>query len=406
MNSLKKKLVLTTAAVVILTLLAVMLVFNILSSRYIESQARSAIAEQALALDSDEPAADSDQEAAWERLLSAPVQARVLYLDEQGRLPGAEEELYVNTSERLIIRYLKEHSLRPGDIHKITIDQAEFFLMQRLVDSGEAGMQEMQVIFANVTPLKNFARTVNQAFLVVLLGAALLAGILGLRMGLRIEDAQGRMKRFFENASHEMKTPLMNIQGYAEGLQTGVMKDDKQALQVILKESDKLNELVEEMLFTARLESGRFPLEQAVFSLRELIYDNVRRMESLADRNHVRFEVVLGEDPFMYKGDEYQLSKVLTNILSNALRYARSLIRLELTQSDSHVSIRLFNDGPPIPRHELPHLFERFFTGTAGQSGIGLYIAREIVELHQGRLSVENLPEGVQFVIELPRRKD
>ena len=118
-------------------------------------------------------------------------------------------------------------------------------------------------------------------------------------------------------------------------------------------------------------------------------------------------KVDIPHEPLMIIGDEAQLGKAVGNILSNALRYAASELRISCScKKDAfEVLLKFENDGPPIADAELPCLCDRFFTGEKGRTGIGLSLAKEIVEQHAGRLLVSNIQNGVLFEIRLPLKK-
>ncbi|MBR3642019.1 MAG: HAMP domain-containing histidine kinase [Parasporobacterium sp.] len=252
---------------------------------------------------------------------------------------------------------------------------------------------KLRFYYVNVSSEEQIVQTVSISLYIIMLiciGGACLAGLF---MGKRIETDQNRQKQFFENASHELKTPLMSIQGYAEGLQDGIIKDPTKATKVILSETDKMTSLVNDILSISRLESGAYKLKKEAVNMPEFLAECLTSMEaSLYERHiHVSFDVA----QIVLEADRAQFEKAVRNILTNAIRYAQSEIRL---MCDGKKLI-IWDDGTPISEESLKHLFERFYTGPNGNTGIGMSLTKEIVEQHGWKIKAENTASGVQFII-------
>ena len=138
--------------------------------------------------------------------------------------------------------------------------------------------------------------------------------LLGFRFGRDIEKEAERQQTFFQNASHELKTPLMAIQGYAEGIQAGVM-DTGSAAEVILAESDRMTELVEELLDISKIDMGRQQLALSEMDVRELLYDSIRAVEPAAAAGGIAIVPDFPEEPVMVSCDDTRLRRAVTNIL-------------------------------------------------------------------------------------------
>lgn len=218
--------------------------------------------------------------------------------------------------------------------------------------------------------------------------------------GYKLKGAE-RQQTFFQNASHELKTPLMAIQGYAEGIQAGVM-DTGSAAEVILEESDRMTELVEELLDISKIDMGRQQLALSEMDIRELLYDSIRAVESAAAASGITIAPDFSEEPIMVKCDDTQMRRAVTNILTNGLRYARSELRLTCRADRRQVTIRIQDDGDGIAEADLPHIFDRFYMGRSGKSGIGLALTREIIHLHKGTIRARNGDTGAVFEISIP----
>ena len=257
------------------------------------------------------------------------------------------------------------------------------------------------IIVMFYTGLALWAPTMNWAFFAVLLAISSVMCLLGFRFGRDIEKEAERQQTFFQNASHELKTPLMAIQGYAEGIQAGVM-DTGSAAEVILEESDRMTELVEELLDISKIDMGRQQLALSEMDIRELLYDSIRAVESAAAASGITIAPDFSEEPIMVKCDDTQMRRAVTNILTNGLRYARSELRLTCRADRRQVTIRIQDDGDGIAEADLPHIFDRFYMGRSGKSGIGLALTREIIHLHKGTIRARNGDTGAVFEISIP----
>ena len=258
------------------------------------------------------------------------------------------------------------------------------------------------IMYIDIGPITRYIVTLNWAFFGVLLAISSVMCLLGFRFGRDIEKEAERQQTFFQNASHELKTPLMAIQGYAEGIQAGVM-DTASAAEVILEESDRMTELVEELLDISKIDMGRQQLALSETDIRELLYDSIRAVEpAAAASGGIAIVPDFPEKPVMVSCDDTRLRRAVTNVLSNGVRYARSQLRLTCRTDKRHVTIRIQDDGDGIAAEDLPHIFDRFYMGKNGKSGIGLALAKEIIHLHKGTIRAYNGDGGAVFEISIP----
>jgi len=222
-----------------------------------------------------------------------------------------------------------------------------------------------------------------------------------------LENYQHTQKQFFQNASHELKTPLMSIQGYAEGIKDGIFTGEhaNKGLRTIVKECERLKKIVTEMILLAKLESeeGIFHMDRV--PVRELITETLERINPLFIKSGLQIEISGledGEEPLIY-ADREKLLQALINILGNAARYAKETIRIQATTGSEGINIEISDDGEGIPETLLSRLFERFTKGSDGETGLGLAISRAIVERCSGRISAHNEPGGgAAFVLRFP----
>ncbi|OPH50013.1 hypothetical protein BC351_36580 [Paenibacillus ferrarius] len=222
-----------------------------------------------------------------------------------------------------------------------------------------------------------------------------------------LEKYQHTQKQFFQNASHELKTPLMSIQGYAEGIKDGIFTGEhaNKGLDVIVKECDRLKKIVTEMILLSKLESEEGIFHMDRFPVRELITETLERIDPLLIKNGLHIEINgldNGQELLIY-ADREKLLQALINILGNAARYAKETIRIQASADAEGIHIGITDDGQGIPEPLLSQLFERFAKGKNGETGLGLAISRAIVEGCRGRISAHNEPGGgAAFVLRFP----
>ncbi|WP_181347682.1 cell wall metabolism sensor histidine kinase WalK [Thalassobacillus sp. CUG 92003] len=216
-------------------------------------------------------------------------------------------------------------------------------------------------------------------------------------------------KQFFQNASHELKTPLMSIQGYAEGIRDGIFQGDEadRGLNVMVSETERLKKIVNEMILLAKLESNEDIYHPGEADVVNLLIQAKDRLYPLASEQEVDIRVE-ETGSFITYVDEEKILQALINIIGNAIRHADAVITIEKEVQDQNITIKIVDDGDGIPDELLPHLFERFIKGKEGETGLGLAISRAIIERSGGKIHAYNNPvqEGAVFVITLPKQAD
>ncbi len=206
---------------------------------------------------------------------------------------------------------------------------------------------------------------------------------------------------FFQNVSHELRTPLQSIRCYAEGVEVGLM-DPGQAGATIIAETDRLSELVEDLLYISRVDSITSHVEMQEGDLRDTLSLCAEHLRPMADKKGLRFVYDFAEEPVLLSYNEKHLYRAFSNLLSNALRYAGRTITLGCHSRGRQVEVSVTDDGPGIAPQDLPHIFERFYKGRDGKHGIGLSIVKSVVELHGGEIAVD-CSEGTRFTILFPK---
>ena len=303
--------------------------------------------------------------------------------------------------EKKLLEYCAGRDIALNQCYTFKTDKHHLIFMSVQEDYGDGEEPYSYIMYIDIGPITRYIVTLNWAFFVVLLAISSVMCLLGFRFGRDIEKEAERQQIFFQNASHELKTPLMAIQGYAEGIQAGVM-DTGSAAEVILEESDRMTELVEELLDISKIDMGRQQLALSETDIRELLYDSIRAVEPAAAASGITIAPDFPEEPVMVKCDDTQIRRAVTNILTNGLRYARSKLCLTCRPDKRNVIIRIQDDGDGIAEGDLPHIFDRFYMGKSGKSGIGLALTKEIIHLHKGTIRAYNGDTGAVFEITLP----
>ena len=303
--------------------------------------------------------------------------------------------------EKKLLEYCAGRDIALNQCYTFKTDRHHLIFMSVQEDYGDGEEPYSYIMYIDIGPITRYIVTLNWAFFGVLLAISSVMCLLGFRFGRDIEKEAERQQTFFQNASHELKTPLMAIQGYAEGIQAGVM-DTGSAAEVILKESDRMTELVDELLDISKIDMGRQRLTLSEMDVRELLYDSIRAVEPAAAGGGITITPDFPETPVMVSCDDTRLRRAVTNILSNGVRYARSELRLTCRTDKRNATIRIQDDGGGIAEEDLPHIFDRFYMGRSGKSGIGLALTKEIIHLHKGTIRAYNGDSGAVFEISIP----
>ena len=303
--------------------------------------------------------------------------------------------------EKKLLEYCAGRDITLGQCYTLKTDRHHLIFMSVQEEQDDWEKPYAYIMYIDIGPITHYIVMLNWAFFAVLLAISSVMCLLGFLFGRDIEKEAERQQTFFQNTSHELKTPLMAIQGYAEGIQAGVM-DTGSAAEVILKESDRMTELVDELLDISKIDMGRQPLTLSEMDVRELLYDSIRAVEPAA-AGGIAIVPDFPEEPVMVSCDDTRLRRAVTNILSNGVRYARSELRLTCRADRRQVTIRIQDNGDGIAEADLPHIFDRFYMGKSGKSGIGLALTREIIHMHKGTIRAYNGDTGAVFEITLPR---
>lgn len=227
----------------------------------------------------------------------------------------------------------------------------------------------------------------------------------------RKEAIDEMRKEFLANVSHELKTPIALIQGYAEGLREEINDDPESRsfyCEVIMDEAAKMNNMVKKLLTLNQLEFGNDVVTMERFDVTALIRNYIQSAGILTRQSEI--QVCMKEHaPIYVWADEYKTEEVFTNYFSNAVNHCSGerKIVVSLEQRDNKVRVGVFNTGDPIPEESLPHIWEKFYkvdkarTRAYGGSGVGLSIVKAVMEAMNQDYGVENYNNGVLFWFEL-----
>ncbi len=225
------------------------------------------------------------------------------------------------------------------------------------------------------------------------------------------EQIDEMRKEFLSNVSHELKTPIALIQGYAEGLKEGISDDVESKnfyCDVIMDEASKMNQMVQKLLTLNQLEFGSDVVTMERFNIVELINGYLQSARLLAEQNEITINL-LAQSPVYVWGDEFKVEEVVANYFTNAVNHCQGekLIEIRVQQENGKVRVSVFNTGVPIPEDSLQHIWEKFYkvdkarTREYGGSGVGLSIVKAIMESMNQKYGVNNYSNGVCFWFEL-----
>lgn len=223
-------------------------------------------------------------------------------------------------------------------------------------------------------------------------------------------------KRFLASVSHEFKSPVGLIRGYAESLQLGMAQNKKEAEEftaIILQETDHLSRLISDIILLMHMDSGTFHIDKKKFNLAVSIQDIINKHVQMPTEKPLQFRTEIPSILPVY-GDEGRIIQVLENLISNGIRHvdSRGILHITAKQLNDQVKVEVYNSGNPIPEKHLAHLFNAFYSAHDSRSrnktgsGLGLSIVNSIMQKHGGECGVLNKEDGVVFWFSLPVSKD
>jgi signal transduction histidine kinase len=229
-----------------------------------------------------------------------------------------------------------------------------------------------------------------------------------------VKASRQRERDFLANVSHELKTPLTSIQGFSQAILDGTAEEEaerKHAASIIIEEAGRMARLVEELLELARFDAGQIEIARREVNLADVLEECAKRFAFQAEEAGIELEMDVPALPPVL-GDEDRLTQVFTNLLDNAIKHTPSGGKVKVIAkgvNQKNVKVAVTDTGSGIPPEDLPRIFERFYQvdkSRAGSGvGLGLAIAKEIIEAHGGSISVESVVGlGTKFTVSLPTR--
>ena len=225
-----------------------------------------------------------------------------------------------------------------------------------------------------------------------------------------------RRQEFVANVSHELKTPIALIIGYAEGLSEGLCEDSESRTyysNVILDEAKRMNHMVKDLMNLSAIEQGKDLPDFALLDFPKLLQGVISSMDILLKLEEIQLEVEIPKELYLY-GDEFKIEEVLMNYLQNAIHHVTEPKQISIyteNRGKNLVEVHVRNTGNPIPKEDLSHVFEKFYkvdkahTRAYGGSGLGLSIVKAIMDSHHQECGVKNTLTGVDFWFTLEKRE-
>jgi len=230
-----------------------------------------------------------------------------------------------------------------------------------------------------------------------------------------IEELKGidnLRRELISNVSHDLRTPIASIQGYAETLlikkDTLTTSDQQRYLEIIYKSCERLKKQVNELFEFSKLDTNQVKLHPEPFSISELVNDVANKYRILSQKKGVSINTIITHEIPLVKADISLIDRVLQNLIDNAIKFCREgdYINIELNpKSPKQVNIRIADSGEGISQADLPNIFERYYKGSKAHesTGLGLAIVKKIIDMHDSSIEVSSQPgQGTSFIFSLP----
>ena len=231
------------------------------------------------------------------------------------------------------------------------------------------------------------------------------------RMVDELARADQQRRNMTADIAHELRTPIHILRGNLEGILDGIYDATPEQIEMMLDETSLLTRLVDDLQTISLAEAGQLPLHLSPVNLAELLEDVKTSFSTQAEEAGINLTVKVDDADLTVNADAGRLDQVLSNLVRNALRYARAdtCLCLQAESSQNHARLQIRDEGQGIPPEDLPFIFDRFYRSDKsrsrkdGGSGLGLAIAKQLIQLHGGIIKVESeLGKGTTFIIELP----
>lgn len=387
MTKIKLKILLACLCSVALILCALLLVVNVAIPKDLERQAEIAIRH-------GYGEYDASDDSGGINFLSASVG----YLEIDNT---SDDFYYLTETERAVLAFCSGKQIKQGEFYRLKGKNRDIVLATFASDA-DLSEKFVYALYVDISAIVSYVKWLNLMFggAIVVVGAVVCA--IGLKLGKTIESAQEIRQSFFQNASHELKTPLMAIQGYAEGIQTGVLPT-KESAGIILEESDRMTTLIEELLALSKIDSAQTKCDFKPTNLVDIVRSVVCSLAPTFENSQKQLATEFCDEAIV-SCDEKQMRKAISNLISNAFKFCKSVVLCKCAVENHKVVLTISDDGEGIAKEDVLHIFGRFYTGKNGNTGIGLALTKEIVKLHGGDVKAYN-QNGAVFEMILPQAK-
>lgn len=223
------------------------------------------------------------------------------------------------------------------------------------------------------------------------------------KMQKSINEEDKEKNIIYENVAHDLRTPLVSILGYADGIRTGIVKDTKKAANIIIKTGNQLKMLVENILLLSRFQNKTYEKSIEEYEMDFLLNEQIEQVKFIDTDKNIIFNK--SNDTIKICIDKKIFERIMQNLLSNAIRHANKNITISLHKEKNEIRIVVNNDGNVLSEDVKEHLFERYYKGENGNSGIGLSLVKEAISYINGKIEViSNLKDGTSFIITLKNK--
>lgn len=223
------------------------------------------------------------------------------------------------------------------------------------------------------------------------------------------EKQEQARKKLIANISHEFKTPLTIISGYSQLMLDDIKnEEDKKNMELIISESERLSDLVHEFLELSRLESGNITLNKSDINIKDIICNEIDKLKVNIKEKNIILSTEFNGD-FIINADEKQITKVIENILTNAIKFVKNenIIKVKTYSDEENLYYEVYNSGDKIKKEDMENIFNSYYKDKSVRNkqgtGLGLTIVKAIVDLHGGKCKVKNTKNGVKFTISIKK---
>lgn len=234
-------------------------------------------------------------------------------------------------------------------------------------------------------------------------------------LGEKLQYYEDTRNEFLSSISHELRTPITYIKGYSDVLIKGLVKEKEEQifyLKVINEETKRVSELINDLFDMAKIQTGQFSLEKEEIDMIPLIQKMMKSLSPVAEEKNIQFIFEKYVDKLQVYVDPKRMEQVFFNLIENAIKYtAEGEVRVIVQQDKESYKINIKDTGSGIPKEEISNIFDRFYrveksrARNTGGTGLGLFVVKEIIQLHEGQINVQSTErKGTTFTIILPKR--